>query len=410
MTSLLPKAANDEFVRILQPVARDLIAKCIQDGSAKNPDQVIVGVLSGLSTYLSTIGHNGHSDQAYRAALSAAKSVPNAVIAANVYTDKIRKPPEKLYATMKTASGLIKRAAWSRLPEFTNLAKRSIGNDIEGIIQAFTFSEKNPKDKRGSGLFGAGIGDFTNRFNTDWLEPGDDTISGGAGFDLSMYDNTTPFSSGVSDPLSSWSPGFQGVDTDDYGNYSGNFSDFSDFSNSTQPDYDLNSTMNDLEYDPSSQCGVDEGPGLFSRIASGAWNAFTWAPRTAWDFLFSGKHLLGNGITTFMILPNLTKILGGILHGAKYVGKKFLGPKSSIGKSILSLDKENYLRRFYNWAGTNIAKVDKDVTNYMRKDKIRRYLKNLDQSISLLLPALGQDYLAMKRKKQLYEQQKKALQ
>ncbi len=162
-------------VNEILPIALDSVISYINEsGRNANPEQIEVALLAGITAFLSTLNNDGHYDQAYKAALTSSKSISHAVNTANVIGDKFPSPHRKTLVTLDVASNLIKNAALTSLTGFPESKKINIGKDISGIVNLFTLMIPRPAKTKGKGLFGAGIGDFENNWNTEWLNPNED--------------------------------------------------------------------------------------------------------------------------------------------------------------------------------------------------------------------------------------------
>ena len=178
----LKKRITKEVIKELIPIAEDCVFSYLNETTKPNPDQIEAAFLSGISAFLSTLRNGGHQDDAYRAAITTSKSLPHAVEAANIVADKVRSPVKKLNKTLNTTTSLIKRAGLSTLTGFPDGIKNEIGRDIESVLRLFTILPKESSTK-GSGLFGSGVNNFVNHYNTEWLVPTDtDSTYGGSWF------------------------------------------------------------------------------------------------------------------------------------------------------------------------------------------------------------------------------------
>ena len=179
-----------ELINTLLPITRDAIVAFFDKSASQNPEQLKAAVVAAIAAFLSTLSNNGVYDQAYRAGIAASKSVPQAVIAANLANDKIRNPVRKINDTLRTTVSLIGRAAKSTLPGFSRAARESVANDVSAATAAFSLLPQNEETK-GKGLIG-GSSFSDEGINTAWLVPDDDTayLKGGDDLDADIGDDS----------------------------------------------------------------------------------------------------------------------------------------------------------------------------------------------------------------------------
>jgi len=381
------KRITPGFINELKPVAVDSIISYLDESINANPDQLEVALLAGITAFLSTLRNGGQHDQAYRAAIASSKSVPHAVDSANIISDRYRSPRKKTLATIRAASGLIKRAALTTLTGFPEDKKENIGRDIEGITNLFTLIPKHSTSK-GSGLFGAGIGDFENNLNTEWLNPNDDDVASfnGSGFWDWFKSNPTP-------QTTDYDPETQSSIWDD--------------PNLVCTDTDAQSSIWD---DPNLVCTDADAPssGFWGKLGKGLLALGTGAAA-----LVTGNPMV-QAMALQAAIPIAKEALPVVLKGAHMLGDATYGTFRRYIKRNDWEDNSNTgffgkighgmargLKSMYKWNDSQIDAIDKWSDNH----DMQKSVKRLGATIEQLAPALGQDYLAYKQKMQVYQQQ-----
>lgn len=384
---LIRKRITPGLINELKPIAADSIISYLDESINANPDQIEVALLAGITAFLSTLRNGGQHDQAYRAAIASSKSVSHAVDSANLISDRYKSPRKKTLSTIRTASGLIKRAALSTLTGFPEDKKENIGRDIEGITNLFTLIPKRSSSK-GSGLFGAGIGGFENNLNTEWLNPNDDDT---AFFTGSGFWDFLGLSSDMPNPL----PDDTGITA-----------------------YEPQTTT----YDPTTQTSILADPNLVSTNADAPSPGF-------WSKVGNGLLSLGTGAVGLLTgnpmlqalafqaaVPTAQAVLPVIGKGLHMIGDATYGQFRRYIKNNNWTDNSNTgflgkighgmargLKSVYNWNDSQINAA----TEWAKRHDMQQSIGKLGATISQLAPALGQDYLIYKQRMQAYQQQQK---
>lgn len=382
-SKLIRKRITPGLIEELTPVALDSIISYLDESINANPDQLQVALLAGITAFLSTLRNGGQHDQAYRAAIASSKSISHAVDSANIISDRYRSPRTKTINTIRTASGLIKRAALSTLTGFPEDKKEAIGRDIEGITNLFTLIPKHSSTK-GSGLFGAGNEGFENNLNTEWLNPNDDVTGSGFWDWLGLSSN-----SDTSNPLPT--PG-----TTSYEPYE------------------------QQAYDPATQSSIWDDPNLVSTDADAPSSGF-------WGKIGQGVLGLGAGalglltgnpmLQSFALqasIPIAKAVLPVVGKGLHMVGDATYGTFRRYIKRNNWRDDKNTgflgkighgmargLKSAYQWNDSQINAA----SEWAKKHEMQESIGKLGATIEQLAPALGRDYLAYKQKMQAYQRQ-----
>lgn len=398
MSNTLSDRITPGLIKELIPIGVDSILSYISQSPKITPDQIEAALLSGLMAFLSTIKNGGHHDEAYNAAVSATKSLPQAVDAANIVADKYRSPNKKLNVTLKAATGLISRAALTSLPSFPEEKKEKIANDIESILNVFTIIPKKSLSKK-KGLFGSGVGNFENNLNTEWLNPNEESLIGGWSwsdlnplnwFGSNVQSVDQPFidqgtSSDALIPLGPPGPLEQAPRTlnDIYG----------------KEILDINRIENETGGYPSSVSSAAKTAGT-----AGLLSAITGNP-----YLVSLGLQLTPTIAKY-VFPVLGGLAGGVIDGTfgnlrRYVRSQSWRDKPDDGWWEKT---KNYLGRAYK---NQIARDDrfaKSVKAWYSEWGMNDKLKDLGTSLEYILPSIGQDYMNYTQQMDAYNQQQTA--
>lgn len=433
-----------DLINTLLPVTRDAIVAFFDKSASQNPEQLKAAVVAAIAAFLSTLSNNGVYDQAYRAGIAASKSVPQAVIAANIANDKIRNPVRKINDTLRTTTSLIGKAAKSTLPGFSRAARESVANDVSAATAAFSLLPQN-KETTGKGLIG-GSSFNSDGLNTAWLVPDDDTAYIKGGSLSSFFGNVIDHIAGFVAPTGSYSHIVAAQDQydRDYG--------FSPESaaplQSTDADYaaiDPNrvSTWKD---DPTAQSSWRDNPqwknmlgvdttklwhNLRDKIltpedtaqSTDADKPFFMKLGEKWDS-FKDAVTGGNPLVTAAAIQSLPYVFQYGLPLAKSLFQ--LIGDNTYGRLRRLVKKTNFNEtepeEQTSWIGRAARKTMRGIQNVMkfndgvldglstwsnRKD-VRRAASKLGKTILALAPAAAQDYINYKQRMKVFEQQKKA--
>ena len=116
----------------LLPVAENTINAAIAESNGHiSRDQLQIAIIAGLSAFISTLGHGGAFDQGEKAAITIGKSLPHIIVAANKVNKEYANPKDRIFHILRTAAGLLSRAATSTLSGFLPEKRADIGKDIE---------------------------------------------------------------------------------------------------------------------------------------------------------------------------------------------------------------------------------------------------------------------------------------
>lgn len=375
-----------KITKELFPIARDSVLGFLNESINPNPDQIEVALLTGLTAFLSTLKNGGQHDQAYRAAVACGKSVPHAVDSANIIGDRYHSPRKKTFVTIRTASGLIKRAALSTLTGFPEHKKELIGRDIEGTAKLFTLIPKKSRTK-GRGLFGAGAGSFENNLNTEWLNPNDDDVvtdfEGSGLFDWFSSSNSTDTST-VNDPML-----FNTTDVTPA---------WADPNLTTPADADPTLMSTDADQPLSSK--IETGLKAFGL---GALGLLTGNPAVQGMALQVGIPLawqLGKTIGKGLYMVGDATI-GTLRRKIKEKDWEDTNRTSTLGR--IGHGMARTLKGIYQWNDKQMDAMQRWWTDHNMQSDVQK----LGATISTLAPALGQDYLAYKQRMLSYQQQQK---
>lgn len=354
----------------LLPVAENTINAAIAESNGHiSRDQLQIAIIAGLSAFISTLGHGGAFDQGEKAAITIGKSLPHIIVAANKVNKEYANPKDRIFHILRTAAGLLSRAATSTLSGFLPEKRADIGKDIEiPILLVSSFENKNNRMK------GSGKINITPSFEVgvSWLYPASG-ITGG----------------GIFDTISDWWNGI-GAKREQLQQMQQSMPGQTLTPGDVSPLEQLNLT-NSIIPDP-------DAPGLLDKFNN---------VRVLTSALSTGANIAagaatGNPLFWVNAVAGSLPIINALLPIAGGLGSKIL--KHTYGNWIrdrVAANPERWPR--YSRLIRNVDSFTNDVSNWWNTKEQKKLRKQLMLTAETMVPAIAQDYMYNKQRKQAWD-------
>lgn len=354
----------------LIPIAENTINAAIAESNGHiSRDQLQIAIIAGLSAFISTLGHGGAFDQGEKAAITIGKSLPHIIVAANKVNKEYANPKDRIFHMLRTAAGLLSRAATSTLSGFLPEKRADIGKDIEiPILLVSSYANKKRKMK------GSGKINITPSFEigVSWLYPASG-ITGG----------------GIFDTISDW--------------WTGNGAKRERLQQMQEPMPEQNLTPGDVS--PLDQLNLTnsiipdpDAPGLLDKLGN---------VRVLTSALSTGANIVagaatGNPLFWVNAVAGSLPIINALLPIAGGLGSRIV--KHTYGKWIrdrVAANPERWPR--YSSLIRNVDSFTNDVSNWWNTKEQKKLRKQLMLTAETMVPAIAQDYMYNKQRKAAWD-------